>query len=76
LEWNRRTSCGRRPTVAGHFSAHQFEITVYRLAGQTYLKVLSYLTTRKYGGEDEGNPSDAIGGGMKRIASLLKAIQQ
>jgi hypothetical protein len=60
----------------GHFSAHQFEITVYRLSGQSYLKVLTYLTTRTYGGEDEGRPTDAIGGEMKRIISLLKAVQQ
>jgi hypothetical protein len=59
-----------------HFSAHQFEITVYRLSGQSYLKVLTYLTTRKYGGEDDGLPSDAIGGEMTRIRSLLKAVQQ
>jgi len=59
-----------------HFAAHQFEITVYRLSGQFYLKVLSYLTTQKYGGEDEGKPTDAIGGEMPRIRSLLKAIRQ
>jgi len=59
-----------------HFSAHQFEITVYRLSAQSYLRVLTYLTSRKYGGEDEGRPSDAIGGEMTRIRSLLKAVGQ
>lgn len=57
------------------FAAHQFEITVYRLSDQLYLKVLTYLTTQKYGAED-ARPSDAISGEMTRIRSLLKAIQQ
>jgi len=61
---------------ARRFSPHQFEITVYRLSGQLYLKVLTYLTTRKYGGEGETTPSDATGGEMTRIRSLLKAIRQ
>jgi hypothetical protein len=59
-----------------HFAAHQFEIAVYRLSGQFYLKVLSYLTTQKYGGEDEAKSNDAISGEMPRIRSLLKAIRQ
>jgi hypothetical protein len=59
-----------------HFDAHQFEITVYRFSGQFYLEVLTYLTTQKYGGEGEANPTDAIGGEMTRIRSLLKAIRQ
>jgi hypothetical protein len=59
-----------------HFSPHQFEITVYRLSGQFYLKVLTYLTTQKYGEEGETTPSNAIGGEMTRIRSLLKAIRQ
>jgi len=59
-----------------HFDAHQFEISVYRLSGQFYLKVLTYLTTQKYGGEGERNQTDAIGGEMTRIRSLLKAIRQ
>jgi len=58
-----------------HFSAHHYNITVYRLSGQFYLKVLNYLTTRKYGGDDVA-PDIAIACEMPRIPALLKAVGQ
>lgn len=62
-----------------HFGAHRFTVSVYaNLKTAGYVKVLEYLTDRKYPGEDSPNfsPSnaDVIGHEYPKIQSLIRRL--
>jgi len=59
-----------------HFSAHRYEISVYRFKAQDYAKMLTYRTKQKYNDEEDEKTSDVIAGELTNIRSILGAVSK
>lgn len=59
-----------------HFSAHRYEMTVYRFKAQDYAKILTYQTKKKYNDEQDEKIRDIIASELSNVRSLLGAISK